>query len=229
VTWWLKAKEKTLMKKLITICAVMMVLIVSGTANAVTVNFTAADIVSAIGGLNDASNQWGLWAVRARPVVTGGGFTITSGSTTQTGWGVDAPSSYSWSGYGTNCVWFWDASGAEVPGNPPNPLYMIMDRPEDTFTSYFGNIVTKVADSTSFSFSFTLGSGATWNGQWQFLVDGSKYTLGESKGTWVEDFFGNYGSGGGLSGNMGDGYTVPEPATICLLGLGALSLLRRKR
>ena len=255
------------MKRLLTICAVVtMVLAVSGVAQAETVNFTESDIISATGGLSDASNQWGLWAVRARPIVNGT-YTITGASTSQTGWGTTAPSSYSWNTYGTNCAWFWDASGAEVAGNASNPLYMMMDVSQNNFLSasfdenaaYVGdyapgcdgvqgtgddigtfyasgydngaggtNLITAVG--STFSFDFTLDTG-TWNGQWEFLVDGSKYTLGTCgiPGSWVEDFFGDYGTGGGLSGNMGDGYTVPEPATVCLLGLGALSLLRRKR
>jgi hypothetical protein len=48
----------------------------------------------------------------------------------------------------------------------------------------------------------------------------------------VEDFFGDYGTGGGLAGNMGSGYTVvPEPITCLLFGgsiLGGLCLRRRR-
>jgi hypothetical protein len=100
----------------------------------------------------------------------------------------------------------------------------VYDRPADTFPSYPGDLVTKVADDASFSFSFTVDSGV-WNGQWQFLVDGDKYTLGtvELPGTFVEEFMGGYGSGG-LPENMGQGYTVtvPELAVIFLLGQGLL-------
>jgi hypothetical protein len=256
------------MKRLITIClAVIMMLAASGVAQAETVNFTKCDIVSVIGDLSDITNQWGLWAVRARPIVSGS-YTITGASTSQTGWSTSAPSWYSWSTYGTNCAWFSDDGGAEVAGTAANPLYMIMDVSEDNWwssgfdkngswvtdwapgpdglqgtgddlgTFYASgydngaggtNIITAVNSSATFSFDFTVDSG-TWNGQWEFLVDGSKYTLGtaSSPGYWVENFFGDYGTGGDLSGNMGDGYTVPEPATICLLGLGVLSLLKKR-
>ena len=245
------------MKKLLTICAVAaMILAVSAVVNAETVNFTANDIKTTIGGLSDATNQWGLWAVRARPIVNGT-YTITGASTSQTGWGTTAPSSHSWNTYGTNCAWFWDASGSEA-WLASNPLYMIMDVSQDNFwsSSFDGagtwvgdyspggggtfyasgynsgvggtNLVTAVGSST-FSFDFTVDSG-TWNGQWEFLVDGSKYSLGtySTPGVWSEDFFGDYGTGGGLSSNMGTGYLVPEPATMSLLLLGGLTLLRRR-
>lgn len=205
-------------------------------AGPVTVSFTAGDVKNAIGTpLHDATNQWGIWAVRARPVVVGGGYTIAGGTAAQTGWGATAPSSYSWDGYGTNIAWFWDASGAEA-GYPANPLYMIMDQPASTFTSYFGNVVTGVDDASSLSFSFTLDPGATFTGYVEFLVDGSKYTLGSAgtQGVWVEDFFGNYGSGGGLAGNMAAGYRmhVPDSAnSLALLvpALCGLVWLKRRR
>jgi hypothetical protein len=235
-----------------------------------TISFTAADVKAAIGSLNDASYQWGLWAVRARPVVTGGGYTITGGSTGQPGWGTTAPSWYSWNTYGTNCAWFWDGSGAEVAGVAANPLYMIMDVAQGSFYSsgfdkngawvadwapgpdglqgtgddigtFYNsgydagaggtNVVTAVSDSSDFSFTFTLDPGATWTGQWEFLVDGSKYNAGTlpSPGSWIENFFGDYGDGGGLSGNMGSGYLVPEPAVLSLTGLAMAALLFWRR
>ena len=204
-------------------------------AGPVTVSFTATDVKSAIGTpLHDSANQWGIWAVRVRPVVTGGGYSIAGGNAAQPGWGASAPSSYSWAGYGNNLAWFWDASGAEA-GYPANPLYMIMDQPAATFTSYFGNTVTAVDDASLLSFSFTLDPGATFTGEVEFLVDGSKYTLGSAgtPGTWVEDFFGNYGHGGGLAGNMGDGFRLHVPdfaSTLALLmpTLCALVWIKRR-
>lgn len=183
-----------------------------------------------------------------RPVIETGSYTITGASTTQEGWGFEAPSTYSWATYGTGCAWFYDESGAEVAGNPSNPLYMIMDVPANTFystgfdqngswvadwapgpdgeqgtdddlgTFYSSgyengaggtNVITSVNDSKSFTFNFTIDSG-TWNGQCEFLVDGSKYNLGtaESPQGYVESFFGGYGDGGALSGNTGSGNTI---------------------
>lgn len=204
---------------------------------AITVTFTAQDVKEAMNiPLHDASYQWGIWAVRVRPVVTGGDYEVTgtSGMTTQEGWGATVPSDYDWSGYGKNIAWFWDESGAEV-GKPANPLYMIIDKPANTFESYFGNTVTAVDDSSLFQFSFTLGDGAIWTGDVEFLVDGSKYNAGTetSPGEWVQNLFGNYGDGGGLTGNMGSGYRMHVPdcgSTALLLGsvLGGLASLGRR-
>ena len=241
-----------------------LILAVAGTAaQADSITFSSSDIINTIGGLHNGTNQWGLWAVRARPVVTGGTYTITGASTTQTGWGTDAPSTYAWHTYGTECAWFYDESGAEAAGTASNPLYMIMDVPADNFWSssfnkngsWVGdyspggggtfyasgydagaggtNLITAVGSSSTFSFNFDLGSGATWDGTWEFLVDGSKYTPGTyaSPGVWQQNFFGDYGTGGGLSDNMGSGYPIPEPLTVAglALGLGCLARYVRKR
>jgi hypothetical protein len=212
-------------------------------ASADVISFTAADVVSAMASqgapLSDATNQWGLWAVRVMPVVGGNGlYTITGGLTNQEGWGVSAPNrafgAYPYTP--DNSAWFWDESGAEVSGDPPNLLYMIMDQPEASFTSYFGNTVTAVVPSSFFDVFFTLDLGANWDGHYQFVVDGSKYKLGTegSPGTWVEDFFGGYADGGGLVKNSGAGYSaavVPEPGSILFFGTvlaGLAGALKRK-
>jgi len=220
-----------------------------GHLEAASFSFTASDVktvMSAAGApLSDATNQWGLWAVRAMPVVGGSGlYTIDSGTTTQTGWGVSAPNgAFGAAPYTpSNHVWFWDASGSEAGSTAANPLYMIMNQPDGAFESYtfdgagnfvgscpgtclpsgydagFGgtNYVTAVDNSSLFTVNFTLGLGATWAGVWQFVVDGSKYTLGTetTPGVWVANFFGGYdfgapgGAGGGLSDNMVEGYVA---------------------
>ena len=258
------------MKWPISIVAITVIVLGAAVAQAgETVTFTASDVKDAVGALHDSTYQWGLWAVRARPVVPGGSFTITGAATDQAGWGTTAPSSHDWDTYGTNCAWFWDASGSVVAGNAANPLYMIMDVPDENWWSsafdgagawvkdwapgpdgtqgtgddlgtfyssgYDGgaggtNVTTAVDDTSSFSFDFTVDTG-TWNGQWEFLVDGSKYELGtaEQPEGWEEDFYGGYDTGGDLAGNTGTGYLVPEPATMGLLAMGGLALLRRRR
>ena len=188
---------------------VMLVLLLApAVASAGSITFTAADVktwMAAQGApLNDADDQWGLWAVRVMLNVSGGGYTVTGGSTTQEGWGVFAPNgAFGAAPYtAANSAWFWDASGA--PGYAANPLYMIMDRPADSFESYFGNTVTGVNDASVFNVYFSLDPGAVVTG-WQFVVDGSRYTLGtaEAPGGWETDFFGGYGSGGDLPKQCG--------------------------
>jgi hypothetical protein len=259
--------KRTCVTSLIAAC---LMLAATGVRADITVSFTAADIKAAIGPLSDGSNQWGLWAIRARPIMTAGGsYTITGASTDQTGWGTLAPSSYSWNTYGTNCAWFWDAGGAEVSGTPSNPLHMIMDVSQNNFYSsgfdktgtwvadwapgcdglqgtgddigtfyasgydggYGGtNVVTAVGNLSNFNFTFSVDSGS-WSGQWEFLVDGSKYNLGTcaAPGSWVENFFGDYGTGGDLTGNMGTGTVVPVPGALVLgaIGLGMVGWLKR--
>ena len=231
----------------------------------VSFQFTADDVVSAMASqgapLSNGSNQWGLWAVRAMPTgISGGGYTITNGTTTQTGWGVSAPNgAFGAAPYSaSNSAWFYDYGGSEIPGNPANPLYMIMDKLANTFTSFTfdasgnnvgsvppdlivppgvggggTNLVTKVSANSFFDVIFDLTPGATWDGTWQFVVDGSKYTSGTDihPGEWVEDFFGGYTldggtPGGGLANNMGAGYQVtPEPTTIVIWSLlGGLAI-----
>lgn len=234
-------------RALIAVVTAVLIAGLVGHSEAASFSFTASDVktvMSAAGApLSDTTNQWGLWAVRAMPVVGGSGlYTIDSGATTQTGWGVSAPNGvFGAAPYtASNHVWFWDASGSEA-WLASNPLYMIMSQPASTFESYtfdgFGgfvgacpptclasgynggvggtNYVTAVDDNSLFTVNFTLGTGATWNGVWQFVVDGSKYTLGTgtTPGVWVADFFGGYWGGGGLTDNMVEGYVVVGPPT----------------
>jgi len=246
------AKEGQEMRSraLIAVVTAMLIAGLVGHLEAASFSFTASDVktvMSAAGApLSDATYQWGLWAVRAMPVVGGSGlYTIDSGATTQIGWGVSAPNGiFGAAPYtASNHVWFWDASGSEAGSTASNPLYMIMDQPEGAFESYtfdgdgafvdscpgtclssgyddgFGgtNYVTAVGNSSLFTVNFTLGAGATWAGVWQFVVDGSKYTLGseETPGVWVANFFGGYGGGGGLLDNMVEGYvaSIGPPTT----------------
>ena len=102
------------MKKTVLLVVFLAVVFLAAESNAYVASFSAQDVIntmSAAGApLADATNQWGLWAVRVMPIVGGtGNYTITGGLTTRTGWGVSAPngavcgaSPYT----ATNSVWF---------------------------------------------------------------------------------------------------------------------------
>lgn len=96
-------------------------------------SFTAADIAAITGPLHDSTYQWGLCVM---PVVTGGGYTITSETTNQAGWGATLATFGTGAFAAGNSAWFYDISGSERAGTPSNPLYMIMDQPDSTLTSY---------------------------------------------------------------------------------------------
>jgi hypothetical protein len=253
-----------------------LVLVFSGFASGVsasplTLSFTAGDIKSImlVNGdpLHDDTYQWGLWSVRAMPIVSGGGYDIldASISTTVDWWSAGLLSGAYASPYDQEFAFFYAQPGSEHAGVAAHPLNFIADEPASTFQSYAfdaGGHYTGVCtdtpaapgcneagvlpDSTIFSFTFDLTSGASWLG-WQFLVDGSKYyrpSAGAPDNRWVMDFIGGDGwlssdpyrqdaPGGGLSRNVGDGYQVvnttntlvpvPEPATLSLTMLGLLA------
>jgi hypothetical protein len=229
------------MKKL-TICLSILALVFSCAAVAGAESFTlsAAQIKAVMADydapLSDATYFWGLWSVRTMPIVNGG-YTITETSTNQTGWGSLGPYYLSWpSPYDSSkYAYFFDYHGAEVLGNSPNPLYMIMDQPASNFTSYFDNIVTAVDDSSTFTVNFTLDAGASWNGWFQFVVDGSRYLADANPAPWETNFFGGLSgdfsdgndvstNGGDLICNMNAGYHVPLPSAVWLMGPGLVGL-----
>lgn len=189
------------MRKLDHVCraslvAVACLLVGSNASQGATITFTAADVISWMDAqgapLHDSTYQWGLWAVRVMPVVNGT-YTITGGSTTQTGWGVDAPNTnpaWAASPYtGGAFAWFYDYSGSEAAGNPANPLYMIMDQPANTFVSSTFNgsgvWVADVPPATAQPPGYDGGAGGTnvvtaVNGPSQFTLN---FTLGAGS-TW---------------------------------------------
>jgi hypothetical protein len=241
----------------------------SASAAPITLSFTAGDIksvmVDAGDALHDDTYQWGLWSVRAMPIVTGGSYDIiqTSISSAMDWWSARPSTGEYASPYDQEIALFYSQPGSSHAGVTSHPLRFIADQPASTFQSYAfdaGGNLTGICtdapdtpgcnasgilpDSTVFSFTFDVTTGASWLG-WQFLVDGSKYyrpSLLAPENRWVMDFIGGsmwlpdvpYGQdapGGGLGQNVGAGYTilneqpvpVPEPATLSLTTLGLIA------
>jgi hypothetical protein len=75
----------------------------------------------------------------------------------------------------------------------------------------------------------------TWTGTWTWdysaILPGGSYAGNKVSlsDTWVNLIFAYNSNGSGGSYYIDNVRLVPEPATICLLGLGALSLIRRKK
>jgi hypothetical protein len=116
----------------------------------------------------------------------------------------------------------------EVIGNPWHDEYLMVQWTADDVSK-----ALKIGgpDICHFSFTATLYVDENENG-WD--EDDPLATLGEDYTVW----FGGYGVGTDtISHESGDILfqgtlditTIPEPTTICLLGLGVLSLLRRKK
>lgn len=189
----------------------LLLTLVAGRASAapLTISFTAGDarqIMDAAYGdpLHDDLFQWGLWSIRAMPIVEGGTWSITS--TTVDGTGADqgwqarrSQEEYAWPYY-RDMALFFATPGTSHTGGTARQVSFIADQPTSTFQSYaFGVPSTQypglndyvavctdnptvpgctetrvLSDWTVFTFSYLLSDDAVWRG-WQFLVDGSQY------------------------------------------------------
>lgn len=213
-------------------------------ASASTISFTASDVKNVLSSygasLDTTAYYYGITGIRVMPIVTGS-FTLgplVSDSTTATGWEVSAGTLNTGQYTVANSVEFHDIKGA---WDNPSAVYMITSKPDGAFgsspTGYGDQPSGKVADTASFSFSFTLASGSTWAGAYQFLVDGNKFAAAVPAtfssymvGGW-EDFYELPGNGYLDANTPNNGYQAPLPSTLLLLGsgLGGLLAFRRRQ
>ncbi|HNO76964.1 MAG TPA: PEP-CTERM sorting domain-containing protein [Phycisphaerae bacterium] len=77
-------------------------------------------------------------------------------------------------------------------------------------------------DYTSGPLAFDEGNAAEGMGTWGMLDDARV-------GGYVQYFTGGSGAGNGLVANFGNMSFVPEPASLALLAMGAVTMLRRRR
>ena len=123
---------------------VLVATVAPAVADPFTVSFTAADVKSVMGSygapLSDSTYQWGLWSIRAMPMVQGGGYTMVGGSVsgvTDNYWAFNAPALYGWAPpYTADIAFFYAQPGSEHFGVNAHPLYLIADQPVETFQSY---------------------------------------------------------------------------------------------
>lgn len=122
--------------------------VVPAVADPFTITFTAGDVKDVMASygdpLNNDDNIWGLWSVRAMPIVSSGGFDIFSGGvddlTTLDYWTYAEPSAVDWPDpYGTEVAYFYLKPASEHYGVPAHDLYFIADQPATAFQSYAFN------------------------------------------------------------------------------------------
>ena len=119
------------------------------------------------------------------------------------------------------------------------------DVEENIGSGQYVTLATPVQLTAGHTYALMMDGTSTWWSISDYLdVTASGVTIGSAISHW-EDYFSYAGTGGLFGGNIMVGHTahpagtywvggpdmiyIPEPATICLLGLGALSLIRRKR
>jgi hypothetical protein len=233
-------KGKTQMKKLITICSILLVLIASNSAKATLWEIMdaglqdTANFVQQTGGtLNSRSDIASDPGTRFNVTLTG-----TSWMDIQIGDGYDLPSDNSGlvaatGNASSGNTWFGDLSvssgysGYTMTIENPNTsggfmagLYLNTgwtDSPTSEPDNYYQSAWTWVTPGTTVTLTLDVSSGVLNRNH----VSNIGLKIGTNVGT-----IGNYNMPSGTTFNVD---IVPEPATIGLLSLGALSLLRRKR
>jgi hypothetical protein len=202
---YLEGKRRRRMKKIIVICAVIgLMLAVSGVTQAAMqtysiVDYPACQIDTATGNTIHVSGT--IMADPTTNVLDSASFTISCGTDSYT------------------------ASDVEVnPYINSNSIYAFSVTPTQiVLNETYGCIYLK-----------GVNGGYTESLQWYIPPDPWTPTFYPYRGYMGFEGAG-HGSGLGFGGDIGTVYpwvvatVVPEPTTICLLGLGALSLIRRKK
>jgi hypothetical protein len=176
----------------------------------ITTTFTAGDIKNVMADdygdpLSDETYLWGIWAIRAMPLVSSGGYDILSGWVNDRAqgdfWSYAEPSpKVDWADpYGTEVGYFHLSPASEHLNTDAHPLYFIADQPATAFQSYaFDNTsdngygrstylgVCENDSALGCNSTDILPNDALFGFSfeldpgasllgWQFLVDGSKY------------------------------------------------------
>ena len=129
------------------VALLLAVSVLPAAADPFTISFTAGDVKEVMNDtyddpLSDATYLWGLWSIRAMPIVSGGTYDIFSGAVDATAsgdfWTYAAPSAgVTWaSPYGSEVANFYLKPASEHLGTAAHPLYFIADQPATAFQSY---------------------------------------------------------------------------------------------
>jgi PEP-CTERM motif len=195
------------MKKLITICAVvMMILVLSGVAQAALQTYSIVDYpawqLDTMTGLTDHVSGT-ITADPTTGIIDSASFTITG-----------ATSSYT-----------------VASATPTTPYYIVVTPTEITLSLAAPDGFLKLSGSTGVS-------GINNTAMLSWYTPANPWVVGTNDWQGYTGQVGSHGSGPYFAGGpvLPDksyyqwvvATAVPEPATMCLLGLGALSLIRRK-
>jgi hypothetical protein len=219
------------MKRLITICAVVgVVLGVSNITFAAPVieNTGTGWVYTAGGGFNDVGFAVTKeWEARAR--ADNSGWEIAVGKNVAVA-GENNWANMTWlqnTSYGFSLTFSGDTATLTIGNGPPTVSYSGLVAPTDLYLQAKANGTRLMTASDLVIDGLSFGPLSDTGGTKHWIHIGNLSTAGFTlTGTLSGDFY-QSGASENVAFDMIAG--VPEPATICLLGLGALSLLRNRK